>query len=210
MTPRLFTVRAAADPRAQVLVLHGGQQHSTDPTSWRQLSVLRSRVFASAIARAGAPHGLSVYFLRYAVRGWNDAAPLADATWALDRLREQRPDLPIGLFGYSMGGRTALRLAGEVDTLVTAAAWVDRADLPSIRPPRGGRVLLLNGARDEVTAPEGTLAAAERLRRQGADVSVRADLDDTHGLVRQARTWHRLAGEHLVESLPGSARERHP
>ncbi|GAA4875436.1 dienelactone hydrolase family protein [Serinicoccus chungangensis] len=209
MTPRLVDIRRHPRPAARVLVLHGGQQHGTEPTSWRQLSVLRSRVLAFALARAGAPHRLDVRLLRYAVRGWNDGAPLRDARWALDRLRAEDAALPTGLLGYSMGGRTALRLAEEVETLVTAAAWVDRSDLPLLRPPRGGRVLMLHGARDEVTSPEGTLAAAERLRRLGADVGVRTDLDDTHGLVRHARTWHRLAADHLVEELTGSARERH-
>ncbi|WP_299518136.1 alpha/beta hydrolase [uncultured Serinicoccus sp.] len=210
MTARLLDVRRHADPVARVLVLHGGQQHSTEPTTWRQLSVLRSRVLASAVARAGARNRLDVVFLRYAVRGWNDGAPLRDARWALGRLREEDPALPTGLLGYSMGGRTALRLAEEVDTVATAAAWVDRADLPLLRPPRGGRVLMVHGARDEVTSPEGTLAAAERLRRLGADVRVRTDLDDTHGLVRHAPTWHRLVAEHLVDELTGSTRGRHP
>lgn len=208
MTARLLDVRRHADPVARVLVLHGGQQHGTEPTSWRQLSVLRSRVLASAVARAGARHRVDVRLLRYAARGWNDGAPLRDARWALEQLRAEDPGVPTGLLGYSMGGRAALRLGGEVDTVVTAAAWVDRADLPLLRPPRSGRVLLLHGARDEVTSPEGTLAAADRLRALGADVSVRTDLADTHGLVRHARTWHRLAGAYLVGTLTGSTRER--
>ncbi|ANS79425.1 hypothetical protein SGUI_2029 [Serinicoccus hydrothermalis] len=194
-------MRRHTDERAHVLVLHGGQQHSTEPTSWRQLSVLRSRLFAAAVARAGRQDRIGVSFLRYAQRGWNDGAPLRDATWALARVREEHPGIPVGLLGYSMGGRTALHLAGEVDALVTAAAWVEQADLPAVHPPTSGRALLLHGTEDQMTSPEGTLRAAERLREQGAEVDVRTDLADTHGMMRHRADWHRLAGAHLVQTL---------
>ena len=205
MTPRLRTVRQHRDERAHVLVLHGGQQHSTEPTSWRQLSVLRSRLFASAMARAGARHRIGVSFLRYARRGWNDGAPLRDAVWALERVRDEHPGRPVGLLGYSMGGRAALRLAGEVDALVTAAAWVEGSDLPLLRPPANGRALLLHGTEDQLTSPEGSRRAAARLRELGAEVTLRADLADTHGMMRHRVNWHRLATAHLVDALTTSA-----
>ncbi|WP_151523656.1 dienelactone hydrolase family protein [Serinicoccus kebangsaanensis] len=204
MTRRLHTVRRHRDPCAHVLVLHGGQQRSTEPTSWRQLSVLRSRLFASAVARAGAPHRIDVSFLRYARRGWNDGAPVRDARWALETVRAEHPGLPVGLLGYSMGGRVALHLADGVETVVTAAAWVDEADLSVLRPPASGRVLLLHGSEDQMTAAEGSRLAAERLRGLGADARARTDLADTHGMMRHRAAWHRLASAHLVEVLTGS------
>jgi dienelactone hydrolase len=186
-----------------VLVLHGGQAHGDTPTSWRQPSVLRARLFAGAIARRARDEGVSVGFLRYAVRGWNAAAPVADGRWALEEVRRLHPDLPLGLFGYSMGGRVALQLTGEpgVRSLVTAAAWVEAADLRHVDPAPGLDALLLHGSRDRVTAPRGSVLAGRHLEARGARVLVQTDLDDTHAMMRHAGTWHARAADHLVGAL---------
>lgn len=209
MTPaptsaRLRLVHRPTTPRAAVLVLHGGQESSADPTSWRQLSVWRSRLFASAIARAGRDD-LAVFFLRYAVRGWNGGAPVGDARWALAQVRAQVPGVPVGVFGYSMGGRVALRLAGDVDTVVTAAAWVKPGDLEHLRAPSRPS-LLLHGTSDTMTDPQGSRAAAAHLTRitGRADAATSmVDLDDTHAMMRHARTWHARAAGHLHDTLLG-------
>src|SRR4051794_41908076 len=82
--------------------------------------------------RADTRGDLAVAVIRFRVRGWNDAemSPVADATWALDRLAQRVPCLPIGVLGPSMGGRTALRVGGH--PAVTAVARL--APRP---PPRG-------------------------------------------------------------------------
>lgn len=201
MSRGLRIVHRAPDTRAVVLVLHGGQANSDEPTTWRQLSVWRSRLLASAIARAGRRRGISVAFLRYAVRGWNDGAPVEDAQWALAQLRERWPGVPVGLLGYSMGGRVALRLAHEADALATVSAWVEAEDLPLLNPAPGLPVLLVHGTEDQMTAPKGSLIAASRLRELGADAKGRLDQADTHAMMRHARTWHRLVSDHLVEHL---------
>lgn len=191
------------DPRAAVLVLHGGQAHGDTPTSWRQPSVLRARLFAAAIARRARDERVSVGFLRYAVRGWNAAAPVADGRWALGEVRRLHPEMPLGLFGYSMGGRVALQLTGEPDvrSLVTAAAWVETADLRQVDPAPGLDALLLHGSRDRVTAPRGSELAGRHLQSRGARVQVQTDLDDTHAMLRHARTWHARAADQLVGAL---------
>ena len=191
------------DPRAAVLVLHGGQAHGDSPTSWRQPSVLRARLFATAIARRARDERVSVGFLRYAVRGWNDAAPVADGRWALDEVRRRHSGLPLGLFGYSMGGRVALQLTGEagVRSLVTAAAWVEAPDLRHVDPAPGLDALLLHGSQDRVTAPRGSELAGRHLESRGARVQVQTDLDDTHAMLRHALTWHARAADHLVGAL---------
>ncbi|MFK5688128.1 dienelactone hydrolase family protein [Ornithinimicrobium sp. LYQ92] len=203
MSRSLRIVRRSPRTRAVVLVLHGGQARSDEPTTWRQLSVWRSRWLAGSLARAGRRDGVSVAFLRYAVRGWNDGAPVADARWALDELRQTWPGVPIGVVGYSMGGRVALRLVGEPDVaaMATVSAWVEAADLPLMEPTADLPVLLLHGADDQVTTPCGSLLTATRLREAGALARADVEQPDTHAMVRRARTWHRLVAEHLLAHL---------
>lgn len=191
------------EPRAHVLVLHGGQPEGAQPTSWRQPAVLRTRLFASAIARHGRNAGLGVAFLRYAARGWNAEAPVRDAAWALEELAREQPGLPVGLFGYSMGGRVALRLVDQpvVRSLVTAGAWVTPSDLAHITPRPGLEALLLHGALDRTTDPRGTALAAEHLRTLGASARQQTDLEDGHAMLRHARDWHTRAARHLRATL---------
>lgn len=189
-------------PRAAVLLLHGGQAHGSSQTSWRQLSMARVLPFAGAIARSG-DGAIAVAFLRYAVRGWNDAAPVRDARWALSEIRRELPGLPIGVAGYSMGGRTALRLCGDpgVASLVTLAAWADSGDAPMWQPHAGLPVLMMHGTADRVTSPRGTDLAAGLLRSRGAEVEVVAVEGDTHAMLRHARTWHRRTADHVANTL---------
>lgn len=158
--------------------------------------------FAGAIARGG-DGTIAVAFLRYAVRGWNDAAPVRDARWALSEIRRELPGMPIGVAGYSMGGRTALRLCGDpgVASLVTLAAWVDSDDAPMWQPHAGLPVLMMHGTADRVTSPRGTDLAAGLLRRRGAEVEVVAVEGDTHAMLQHARTWHRRTAGHVANTL---------
>lgn len=113
------------------------------------------------------------------------------------------PGLPVGLLGYSMGGRVALRLAAEpqVRSLVTLAAWVDRRDITGWRVTPGLPVLLLHGLDDRVTSPSGSEVAAGRLRELGARTQLVALPGDGHALLRRATLWHRLAADHLITTL---------
>jgi dienelactone hydrolase len=189
--------------RANVLVLHGGQPQGDGATSWHQPSVIRAWLFAGAIARQGRPAAIGVAFVRYAVRGWNAQAPVADGRWALQQLAREQPGLPVGLFGYSMGGRVALRLVDDegVRSLVTAGAWVTPTDLQHINPHPGLEALLLHGAMDQVTDPRGTALAAEHLRTHGASAQQQTDLEDGHAMMRHARDWHARAARHLRATL---------
>lgn len=186
--------------RPVILVLHGGQQSGTMPTSWRQLSVLRARLLAAGLMRRTGGSGSGVAFLRYAVRGWNeDRAPVRDACWALEQIRATAPGSAVGVVGYSMGGRVGLQLVGEpdVEALVTLGAWVQQQDLATITPGPGVRVLLLHGAQDRVTDPRGSEQAAQVLRARGAEVSLGPTLVDSHAMMRHAGTWHELTAGHV-------------
>jgi alpha-beta hydrolase superfamily lysophospholipase len=104
---RLLWTRRPRSPHGVVLLLHGGQEHSTVPTSWRQGSVLRMLPFAVTLGRRGRGD-LAVALCRYAVCGWNEgASPVRDARWALGQVESDYPGLPVALVGYSMGGRVA-------------------------------------------------------------------------------------------------------
>ena len=108
-----------------------GPRHAP-PVRASQLAVLRMAPFVTSLRRAGAEHGLAVARLRYLVRGWNGAAqsPVPDVRWALDRLAEQFPGIPVALVGHSMGGRAAVYAAGHdsVRAVVGLAPWIEPGD----------------------------------------------------------------------------------
>ena len=120
----------------------------------------------SAIRRAGVP----AYRLRYRFRGWNaDGAtpdPVSDARWALDEIRRRHgDDVPIVLVGHSMGGRTALWVAGDAQVagVVALAPWCEAGD--PVDQLAGRDVLIAHGTRDRITSPSGSLGYARRARR---------------------------------------------
>jgi pimeloyl-ACP methyl ester carboxylesterase len=197
--PRLERTGPESGARAVVLVLHGGAAESHAPGR-RGLAWLRMVPFARGL---GAP-GVAVWMLRYRYRGWNAAEdPLADARWALGEARRSHPGAPIVLVGHSMGGRVALRLAGEPDVagVCALAPWIEPGEpVPSGEPvasgasvPAGGAgtrrsaVLIAHGDRDQVTDP---IASAAYAARTGASfVPVPGE---SHALLRRPIFWQRL------------------
>lgn len=180
---------------AVALVLHGGRSQSTAPTSARNLAVLRMVPFANSLRRGGAEHGLAVARLRYGVRGWNGArqSPVPDARWALEQLRGRFGDVPLALVGHSMGGRTALYVAGfpGVAAVVGLAPWIEPGD--PVAQLAGRRVLLAHGTHDRMTSA----AASARYARQAASVAESVGYvsvsDEKHAMIRRASVWHELA-----------------
>jgi dienelactone hydrolase len=193
--PRLSFDGEPDAARAVALMLHGGRSKSFDPATPSQLTAVRMRPFARALADAGAAHHLAVASVGYRYRGWNDvdASPVADARWALDRVRERYGGVPIVLVGHSMGGRTALRITDDasVRAVVALAPWLPEGE--SVVAPAGLPVLIAHGSWDQMTSPAGSRRWAERARRAGVDVCrvrVRAEM---HAMVFRPSTWHRLA-----------------
>ena len=202
MGPELrWTTRPDA-PTAVVLVLHGGSSSSHIPTQWVNLSVLRMLPIAWAAARAG--HGaFAVARLKFAVRGWNgdEASPVRDARWALDQISEAYPGVPIALVGHSMGGRTALAIAGDdrVDDVVGLAPWVVGND--GVRVHDGLKTLLVHGVGDRMTSPVASRQLVEGLQGRGLVASFVGLRSADHAMLRRATTWDGLVGGYLAASL---------
>jgi alpha-beta hydrolase superfamily lysophospholipase len=193
-------------PRAIALVLHGGAEHGEVPVDSRSLSWRRGRGLARQISPVLNADGIGVVLLRYRVKGWNAAAgvvpaPVTDARWALDQIREQH-DLPVVVVGHSMGGRTGVAVADDpsVRGVVGLAPW-----LPIDEPvaPLAGKVLrAAHGRRDRITSPKATRAYVER-----AGEIADAEFTDMgrvgHYLLRQVPLWNAVAMGSVREILVG-------
>lgn len=194
--------------RGVVIVAHGGQSVSTEPTSAYQLAVLRMVPLTAAIRHAVRGRGVAVRRNRFAVRGWNDAqaSPVRDLTRLLDDLRDQFGPAPVVLVGHSMGARAALRAAGHpsVTAAVGLAPWLAPGE--PVEQLTGRRVLLAHGTVDAVTSPKDTWAYARRARAMTdvTQIEVRAG---EHTMVWRAPLWHGLAAAFtcLALGLPAPA-----
>ncbi len=158
--------------RSAVLVLHGGQEQSSTPTSRRQLSYLRMLDMYVGLRRT-APD-CAVYVLRHGVRGWNatngSGAPVAEAWDALDTIASTHPGAPVALLGHSMGGRTAVAAAAHpsVAGVCALAPWLPESE-PLPDAASSAHFVLAHGTDDRTTSPLLTLQYAERLRARGRE-----------------------------------------
>jgi pimeloyl-ACP methyl ester carboxylesterase len=180
--PRVERSGPGSGARAVVLVLHGGSAESHAPGR-RGLAWLRMVPFAHGLR---AP-GVAVWTLRYRYRGWNEAEdPLADARWALTEARRLHPGAPIVLVGHSMGGRVALRLAGEPDVagVCALAPWIEPGEPWR---PVSATILIAHGDADRVTDPVASAAYGARI-----DASFVPVPGETHGLLHRPVFWQRL------------------
>ncbi|MFI8288079.1 alpha/beta fold hydrolase [Streptomyces sp. NPDC085614] len=186
-----------ARPAAAVLLLHGGRADGLEPPPPLNLPALRMRPFATAIARATRDSDVLVAEVRYRHRGWNgdrrDAA--RDAEAALARLRELAGEVPVVLVGHSMGGRAALRAAGDplVRGVVALAPWCPPGE--PVGHLAGRRIRLLHDERDRVTSAAESWEFVRRARLAGADAAGIPMSAGGHAMLRDAGTWHRRAAE---------------
>lgn len=204
--PKLLVADAVGPVRGIALVLHGGRETSHLPVRARQLAVLRMRPFVTSLRRH-AGDGLVVAQLRYRVRGWNgsDRSPVPDTLWALDRLRERFPDVPVALVGHSMGGRAAIYAAGHdtVRAVVGLAPWIERGD--PVRQLAGRRLLIAHGDADRITSPGGSATFARSAEPVAESVTYIRIEGERHAMLRRASVWHELTTGFVVATVLGRA-----
>jgi alpha-beta hydrolase superfamily lysophospholipase len=194
--PHLATRGPATGARAVVVVLHGGQEVGEMPAR-RGVAWARMVPFALGIAHAARGREVAVWSLRYRVRGWNEPAqdPVQDGRWALDEARRLHPGAPIVLVGHSMGGRVALRLAGEPDVVgvCALAPWIEPGEPWG---PVTAAVLIAHGDQDRVTNPDASAAYAARIGASFVPVP-----DERHALLRRPLFWQRLVTGFVTKVL---------
>jgi alpha-beta hydrolase superfamily lysophospholipase len=196
-------IRLPDDPRALVLVLHGGADVTEQPVDHRSLSWRRGRKLLRDIARPLERDGVGVVLLRYRVKGWNAAlgtpSPVVDARWALDEL-QQRHGLPVVIVGHSMGGRTGVAVADHptVRGVVALAPWLAASD--PVTPLTGKVLRAAHGRTDRITS---AAATRQYVARAGHVCDAEfTDMGDVgHYLLRRIRAWNEFAVDGVREVL---------
>jgi len=196
-------------PKGVVLVAHGGQASSTEPTFALQPAVLRMIPVAAAIRQAVRGSGALVRRPRFRVRGWNGAkaCPVGDLNDVLDALATEFGSVPVMLIGHSMGARAAVRAAGHPAVFAVAglAPWLPPGE--PVAQLAGRRVLLAHGTADSITSPAETWTFVEQARAVTKVTAVEVR-DGDHPMLRRARLWHAIAAEFGRAALalpPGDA-----
>lgn len=200
--PLLTAADVPGDPRAMVLVLHGGKPRSDriiGPTSasWRRAAWLQR-----AIVPQAHEAGVGVWLTRYRVRGWNGGAgPVADARWALEEMRSVHGDVPVVLLGHSMGARVAVHAAyaPSVVGVVGLAPWWS-ADDP-VTTLAGRALRAAHGRRDRITSFRETSRYVDRARSVADSVGLHDMGGLGHYMLAGSRRWHDVALTSVLEVL---------
>jgi dienelactone hydrolase len=204
--PTLIGDGAIRSARAAVLVFHGGRANSTARTSSRQLAVARMAPIARHLASAGGPAGLAVYRLRFRYRGWNrtGADAVADAEWAVREVRERHGDVPVVVVGHSMGGRAAMRIAGEdaVTAVVGLAPWLIPGEPQG--QLAGRQLLVLHGTVDKTTSWRGSRQFVQDVRPLASGAGWIGLRGSGHGLLRRGRLVNELTAEFVLHVAFGA------
>jgi len=191
--------------KAVALLLHGGKETSVDPTEARQLAVLRMAPMARYLVRAGADHGLAIWRLRFRYRGWNNADehPMEDLSWALRQLRLRHGGAPIVIVGHSMGGRVAMRAAGDADVagVLGLAPW-----LPAGEPTdqlAGSKLLVVHGLRDRITSAQRARDFVHDVRSIAEEATFVGLRGCGHSMLHRVRLWNRITRQFVLHAAIG-------
>ncbi|MVA75398.1 alpha/beta fold hydrolase [Auraticoccus sp. F435] len=194
---------AGPPPAAVVLMCHGGWPRGRMQVRWWYPPVQQNRLLARALERRLAGVGVVTVQVRNRVRGWNEPElpAVEDARRAAAEVRRRWPDVRLVLLGYSMGARTAARLAAEVPAvgLVALAPWWPEDEPGLVGTP----TVVVHGARDLVTPPRLSHRMALYLAAHGTPVRRQVLAGCGHLMLRRRRTWQRLATEAVLHLLPG-------
>lgn len=194
----LFPTDPAEAPRGVVLMLHGGAERGDRVVDERSASWRRMRWLHDTVGPRLVGDGYATALLQFGVRGWNaglgaDPAPVPDARWALDRVRERYGELPVVLLGHSMGARTALHVADDpaVVGVVGLAPWWPTGE--PVDALKGVHVVAAHGRRDRITSARQTRALLARAEPLAASVTW-VDMGLLgHYMLTHVRRWNRVA-----------------
>ncbi|MFC1415780.1 alpha/beta fold hydrolase [Streptacidiphilus cavernicola] len=196
---------APGQPRAVVLVLHGGRSEGTQRLRRWSLARLRMRPFVSALVTALHGERVAVGEVVYRVRGWNgDRADAAvDAAAALEQVAAAFGPVPVVLLGHSMGGRAALRVAGadQVTGVLALAPWCPPGE--PYTQLAGRRLVTLHDVADRVTDPRETRAFAANARAAGAEAAGFAVRGSNHAMLGRRRVDWQTVSTGLVAAMLG-------
>lgn len=206
LEPKLTNVQVPPEPKAAVLVLHGGASRRENVmVSPTQLSVVRMVPIARRIARA-AKDELAVFRLLNSRRGWDTShTPVRDAHWALDQIAERLgAKVPVCLVGHSLGGRAAILTAdrSEVSGAVALAPYVYPTDIPAHLA--GQRILVVHGSKDRIASASRAFELAKELSRRTPTAFVLVK-GAKHGMLARHGVFSKLAAEFARSTLLGSS-----
>jgi pimeloyl-ACP methyl ester carboxylesterase len=184
-------------------MLHGGKERSTALVDGRSASWRRSLSMQRSIAHQAHRAGASVWLLGYRERGWNGGVDrVADARWALDRVRDSLGDVPVSLLGHSMGARVAVHVADDplVTGVVGLAPWFPPGE--PVDALAGKHLLAAHGRRDRITSFAATAAYVDRARPLAASAELTDMGDVGHYMLKRIAAWNDVALGGALALLP--------
>lgn len=196
--PRLTRRDPVRETRGIVLMLHGGAKTGTKGVGGRSASLRRTTAMRDTLEPQVLGEGLSLWLLRFGVRGWNaglgpEPSPVPDARWALDHVAEEHRGTPVVLLGHSMGGRTAVHMADHpsVVGVVALAPWLEASD--PVRRLAGRHFIAGHGSRDKITSARMTRSYVDQVRGIAASAQF-VDMGRLgHYMLHRAEDWNRFA-----------------